>query len=491
MFHPKVILRIVGILLFIEAAFLLGSIGVSLYYNEATVRPLLYSFGIIAAVALLLVTLCKGGERNVSRKDGYVVVTLCWVVFSLFGTLPYMLTNSIPNFTDAFFETMSGFTTTGATILQDIESLPRSILFWRMMTHWVGGLGIVFFTVAVFPMFGLNDINLFSAESVGPMRSKLHPRISVTARWILTIYIALTVACSVSLRIAGMGWFDAICHSMSTIATGGFSTKQASIAAFNSPAIEYVITFFMFVSGVNLSLLYLAIFKVRPMALLRDTEFKTYFMIVAAFSLAIGVGLFFTTDLGVEDSLRASLFQVVSLQTTTGYATVNYVEWMPLLWLLLCALMFIGACSGSTSGAMKCARISILFKVMWNEFKRIVHPNAVIPVRMTGRIIPSGVQSAILAYTVIYIFMLVAGLFVNMAFGAAGTDGNMDFIDAFSLSVTSVGNVGPALGNYGPMDSFATLPAVVKWFSAFQMLVGRLEFFAVLLLLTPVFWRRR
>ena len=491
MFHPKVILRIVGILLFIEAAFLLGSIGVSLYYNEATVRPLLYSFGIIAAVALLLVTLCKGGERQISRKDGYVVVTLCWVVFSLFGTLPYMLTNSIPNFTDAFFETMSGFTTTGATILQDIESLPRSILFWRMMTHWVGGLGIVFFTVAVFPMFGLNDINLFSAESVGPIRSKLHPRISVTARWILTIYIALTVVCSVSLRIAGMDWFDAICHSMSTIATGGFSTKQASIAAFNSPAIEYVITFFMFVSGVNLSLLYLAIFKVRPMALLRDTEFKTYLAIVLSFSLLIGVGLFLTSTSGAEESIRASLFQVVSLQTTTGFATVNYVEWVPLLWLLLCALMFIGACSGSTSGAMKCARISILFKVMWNEFKRIVHPNAVIPVRMTGRIIPSGVQSAILAYTVIYIFMLVAGLFVNMAFGAAGTDGNMDFIDAFSLSVTSVGNVGPALGNYGPMDSFATLPAVVKWFSAFQMLVGRLEFFAVLLLLTPVFWRRR
>ena len=484
MFHPKVILRIVGILLFIEAAFLLGSIGVSLYYNETTVRPLLYSFGIIAAVALMLVTLCKGGERQISRKDGYVVVTLCWVVFSLFGTLPYMLTGSIPGFTDAFFETMSGFTTTGATILQNIESLPRSILFWRMMTHWVGGLGIVFFTVAVFPMFGLNDINLFSAESVGPIRSKLHPRISVTARWILTIYIALTVACSVSLRIAGMDWFDAICHSMSTIATGGFSTKQASIAAFNSPAIEYVITFFMFVSGVNLSLLYLAIFKVRPMALLRDTEFKTYFAIAFSFSLVIATVLFLTSASGAEESIRASLFQVVSLQTTTGFATVNYVDWIPSLWLLLCALMFIGACSGSTSGAMKCARISILFKVVWNEFKRIVHPNAVIPVRMTGRIIPSGVQSAILAYTVIYIFMLVAGLFVNMALG-------VDFLDSFSLSVSSVGNVGPALGDYGPMDSFATLPAVVKWFSAFQMLVGRLEFFAVLLLLTPVFWRRR
>ena len=484
MFHPKLIFRIVGILLFIEAVFLSGSIGVSLYYGEETIKPLLYSLGIMTLAGTVLVTLCKGGERNISRKDGYIVVTLCWVVFSLFGTLPYMLTDSIPCFTDAFYETMSGFTTTGATILEDIEALPRSILFWRMMTHWVGGLGIVFLTVAVFPMFGLNDINLFSAESVGPIRSKLHPRISVTARWILTIYIALTIVCTLSLHFAGMGWFDAVCHSMSTIATGGFSTKQASIAAFNSPAIEYVLTFFMFVSGVNLSLLYLAIFKVRPMTLLRDTEFKTYFMIAAAFSLVIGVGLYFTSDLGVEGSLRASLFQVVSLQTTTGFATVNYAVWMPLLWLLLCALMFIGACSGSTSGAMKCARISILYKVMWNEFKRIVHPNAVIPVRMTGRIIPSAIQSAILAYTVIYIFMLVAGLFVNMAFG-------VDFLDAFSLSVASVGNVGPALGNYGPMDSFATLPTVVKWFSAFQMLVGRLEFFAVLLLLTPVFWKNR
>ena len=484
MFHPKIILRIVGILLFIEAAFLLGSVGVSLFYAEDTVRPLLYSAGIIASIALLLVTFCKGGERAISRKDGYVVVTLCWIVFSLFGTLPYILTDSIPSFTDAFFETMSGFTTTGATILQDIEALPRSILFWRMMTHWVGGLGIVFFTVAVFPIFGLNDMNLFSAESVGPIRAKLHPRISVTARWILTIYMALTVICTVSLRIAGMGWFDAVCHAMSTIATGGFSTKQASIAAFNSPVIENVITFFMFVSGVNLSLLYLAIFKARPMTLFRDTEFKTYFTIAAVFTAVIGLGLFFTSDMGVAEALRVSLFQVVAVQTTTGFATANYAVWMPLLWLLLCALMFIGACSGSTSGAMKCARISILFKVMWNEFKRIVHPNAVIPVRMTGRIIPTAVQSAILAYTVIYIFMLVLGLFVNMAFG-------VDFLDAFSLSVASVGNVGPALGNYGPMDSFATLPAAVKWFSAFQMLVGRLEFFAVLLLLTPVFWRRR
>jgi trk system potassium uptake protein TrkH len=271
---------------------------------------------------------------------------------------------------------------------------------------------------------------------------------------------------------------------MSTIATGGFSTRNASIAAFNSPAIEYVTTLFMFLGGINLSLLYLLIFKFRYKDLVRDTEFRTYTAIVLCFAAVISVGLCLTAGTGVEESIRTALFQVVAIQTTTGYATANYVLWMPLLWLMLCALMFFGACSGSTSGAMKCMRISILFKVMMNEFKRIVHPNAVIPVRMAGKIIPTGVQSAILAYTVIYIFVLIVGLFVNMGFG-------LDFLDAFGLSVTSVGNVGPALGHYGPFDSFAALPDALKWFSSFQMLVGRLEFFAVLLLFTPMFWKRR
>lgn len=484
MFHPKIIFRIIGMLLFIEAIFLAGSVAVAWYYKEPFINELLVPIAAMIGVGSLLTMMCRGTERNISRKDGYVVVTLCWVVFSLFGSLPYMLSGYISNFTDAFYETMSGFSTTGATILSNIEELPKSLLFWRMMTHWVGGLGIVFFTVAVFPIFGLSDINLFAAESVGPMRTKLHPRISVTARWILTIYVGLTIMGAVAMYFAGMGKFDALCHSMSTIATGGFSTKQDSIAAFNSPAVDYVTTLFMFLGGINLSLLYLFIFKGRPKELLRDTEFRTYSAIVVVFTAIIAVGLYFSTPMGVEPSFRASLFQVVSLQTTTGFATSNYVAWFPLLWLMLCALMFFGACSGSTSGAMKCVRISILFKVMINEFKRIVHPNAVIPVRMTGKIIPTTVQSAILAYTVIYIFVLIIGLVVNMGFG-------LDFLNAFGLSVSSVGNVGPGLGNYGPMDTFALLPAPVKWFSAFQMLVGRLEFFAVLLLFTPVFWKRR
>lgn len=483
MFHPKAIFRIVGILLFIEALFLSSSVPVAIYYGEP-VEALLYSVAAMLGTGSLLACIYRKVGRDVSRKDGYIVVTVIWIIFSLFGSLPYMLSGYIPDFTDAFYETMSGFTTTGSSILNNIESLPKSLLFWRALTHWIGGLGIVFFTVAVFPIFGLGDMHLFAAESVGPMRAKLHPRISVTARWILTIYVGLTVIATVAFYLAGMGWFDSLCHSMSTVATGGFSTKQASIAAFGSPLIEYVTVLFMFLGGVSLSLQYLLIFKGRPKELFRDTEFRTYFTIVAVFTIVVAVGLYFTKPFDAETSFRISLFQVVSIITTTGFATDDYTLWVPLLWLSMCGLMFVGACSGSTSGAMKCVRIATLFKVMWNEFKRIVHPNAVIPVRIAGKIVPANIQSAILAYTVIYMFVVIVGLFVNMGFG-------LDFLDAFGLSVSSVGNIGPGLGHYGPMDSFALLPDGVKWFCSFQMLVGRLEFFAVLLLLTPVFWKRR
>lgn len=483
MFHPKAIFRIIGLLLFIEALFLLSCIPVALYYGEP-LESILWSVASMAGVGTLFSFFCRKAGRDVSRKDGYIVVTVIWIVFSLFGSLPYMLSGYIPDFTDAFYETMSGFTTTGSSILSNIESLPKSLLFWRMMTHWIGGLGIVFFTVAVFPIFGLGDMHLFAAESVGPMRAKLHPRISVTARWILTVYIGLTVIATVAFYFSGMGWFDSLCHSMSTVATGGFSTKQMSLAAFGSPLIEYVTVLFMFLGGVSLSLQYLLIFKGRPRELFRDTEFRTYLSIVAVSTVLVAVGLYVTTALDAEASFRTSLFQVVSIITTTGFATDDYTLWQPLLWLMICGLMFVGACSGSTSGAMKCVRIATLYKVMCNEFKRIVHPNAVLPVRIAGKIVPANVQSAILAYTVIYMFMVIVGVVVNVA-------GGLDFLNAFGLSAASVGNIGPALGNYGPMDSLGLLPPAIKWFCTFQMLVGRLEFFAVLLLLTPEFWKRR
>lgn len=483
MFHPKAIFRIIGLLLIFEALSLLSCVFVAMYYNESVINDLLLSVAVMAGSGALIAYLCHKAGRDVSRKDGYIVVTVIWVIFSLFGSLPFMLSGYIPDFTDAFYETMSGFTTTGSSILSDIESLPKSLLFWRALTHWIGGLGIVFFTVAVFPIFGLGDMHLFAAESVGPMRAKLHPRITVTARWILTVYVGLTIIAVFAFYFAGMGWFDSVCHSMSTVATGGFSTKQDSIAGFHSPLIEYVTVLFMFFGGVSLSLQYLLIFKGRIKELFRDSEFRAYLAFVVVFTVIITAGLIYTGPLEGENAFRTALFQVVSIQTTTGFATADYTLWAPLLWLMLCGLMLVGACSGSTSGAMKCVRVVTLFKVMWNEFKRIVHPNAVIPVRMARKIIPTSVQSAILAYTVIYFFMIIVGLVVNMAFG-------IDFLNSFGLSLSSVGNIGPALGNYGPMDSLALLPAGVKWFCTFQMLVGRLEFFAVLLLLTPMFWKR-
>ncbi len=484
MFHPKVILRILGLLLLLEALFLTGCIGVSLYYGEQMLLSYLYTLVAMVGSGLILFYLGKSEERKISRKDGYIVVTLCWIVFSLYGALPYYLSGYLDSVTDAFFETMAGFTTTGASVIGNLDELPRSLVFWRIMTQWIGGLGIVFFTVAVLPIFGLGDLHLFAAETVGIARTKLHPRISVTARWILIVYICLTVIEAICLRFAGMGLFDAVCHAMSTMSTGGISTKSGGIADFNSPLIEYIIIIFMLMGGTSFSLLYLAIFKGHFGELFRDPEFKTYISLVALFTLMIGIGLFLTEPMTYEEIFRTSLFQVVSAITTTGFSTVNYSRWVPVLWLIFSAAMFMGACSGSTTGAMKSIRVAILGRVMVNEFKRIVHPNAVIPVRMGRKIISEQVQSAILAFTVLYFGMVVLGIFVNMFFG-------LDLVDAYGLSLSSVSNVGPGLGNYSTANAMSTLPDVLKWFYCFQMLVGRLEFFAVLLLFTPIFWKRQ
>ncbi len=484
MLHPKIIIRIIGMLLLIESFFLTTCIGVAVYYGEDTVKPFLFTLAALVGSGLLFSYLGKGKERNISRKDSYVVVTLCWVVFSIYGAIPYYLSGHIETVTDAFFETMAGFTTTGASVISNIDELPHSLIFWRIMTQWVGGLGIVFFTIAVIPIFGLGDINLFAAETVGIARAKLHPRISVTARWILTIYICFTLLEAVCLKFAGMGYFDAICHAMSTMSTGGISTKSGGIAAFNSPLIEYIIIIFMIIGGTSFSLLYLSFFKGRFRDMFRDAEFKSYILLLLIFTIIIAIGLFFTEPMNVEESLRTSLFQVASVISTTGFSTTNYSQWTPVLWLTLSAAMFVGACSGSTTGAMKSIRVAILGRVMANEFKRIIHPNAVIPVRMGGKIISEQVQSAVLAFTVLYFGMVIVGIFVNMCFG-------LDLVDAYGLSLSSVSNVGPGLGNYSSANAMETLPNVLKWFYCFQMLVGRLEFFAVLLLFTPVFWKKQ
>jgi len=454
------------------------------YYNEDDRWPFIIAAGVALLIGLTLNCIGRDADKRFSRRDGYLIVSLSWIVFSLVGMLPYVLSGYIPSVSDAFFETMSGFTTTGASILNDIEALPHGLLFWRSMTQWIGGLGIIFFTIAVLPVFGVGGVQLFAAEATGPRHDKVHPRISVTAKWIWSIYLGLTVVCAFLFSLGGMSVFDSICHSMATTATGGFSTRNASIAAFDSAYIEYVTILFMFLSGINFTLLFLAFFKGRVGKLFSDTEFHWYASIVGVFTLVIALGLVIVRGGQIEESFREALFQVVSVQTTTGFVSADYMLWPPVLWFLLSVVMYFGACAGSTSGAIKCVRIAMLLKVVRNEFLRIVHPNAVIPLRISGHVIHSKAKITLLAFFVLYVLVIFIGWVVMMALG-------LDFMDAYGVVVSSVSNVGPGLGNYSGIHSWAHLPDAAKWVSAFLMLIGRLELFSVLLLLTPGFWQKR
>lgn len=484
MIHVKTISRIIGTLLLLLA-------GIFLLFGIAS--PFLKGNDLFSFLASSLTTLLaglwlciigKGSKAEFSRRDSYITITACWIAFALFGSLPYWLGGHIPSFTDAFFESMSGFTTTGASILDNIDSQPHTLLLWRSLTQWLGGLGIVFFTVAILPMFGIDKVQLFAAESTGVSRRKVHSRVAVGSRWIFAIYILLTIACTVSLMACGMGSFDAVNHALTTIATSGFSTRQAGIAAFNSPQIEYVLTLFMFLSGINYTLLYLLIFKGKLRELYRNTEFRVYLFTILGFTLTIAIGLMAAEGLGVERALRISLFQVVSLQTTTGFATADYTQWPPYLWMLLSFVMFIGACGGSSTGAMKCGRVAILAKSIRGEFNRILHPNAVIPVRMDGNVISGDTRATVLTFTCLYFLLIFIGWFAFMVMG-------LDFVEAYSISVSSVGNIGPALGTLGPAFSWSALPSAAKWLSTLLMLIGRLELFTILLMFTTSFWKKR
>ena len=484
MINKKIICIILGTLLYIEALLMALCSGFGFYFEENDKEAFVISSGIAILVGAILSFFGRGAERKFSRRDGYIIVSVSWIVFSLIGMLPYLLSGHITSITDAFFETMSGFTTTGASILTDIEALPHGLLFWRSMTQWIGGLGIIFFTIAVLPVFGVGGVQLFAAEATGPRHDKVHPRIEVTAKWIWSIYLGLTLVCAFCFSLGGMNGFDSICHAMCTAATGGFSTRNASIGAFGSTYIEYVTILVMFLSGINFTLLFYTFFKGRVKKLLTDTEFRWYIGIVISFTLIITIGLTFSRGGNVEASFREALFQVVSVQTTTGFISVDYMLWPPLLWFLLSIVMYFGACAGSTSGAIKCVRIAMLLKVARNEFMRIVHPNAVIPLRISGHVIHSKTKITLLAFFVLYALVVFVGWTLLMAFG-------LDFMEAYGVVVSSVSNIGPALGDCAALNSWSPLPDAAKWLSAFLMLIGRLELFSVLLLLTPGFWQKR
>jgi trk system potassium uptake protein TrkH len=458
-----------------------------MFYGENDLFGFIISSLVAACCGMTLMIIGKNtrnSESVMTRRDGYIVVAISWALFSLFGSLPYYVSGYIPSYTDAYFETMSGFTTTGATIIDDIEAMPHGLLFWRSLTQWIGGLGIVFFTVAVLPIFGMGEVQLFAAEAIGPTHGKLHPRISVSGRWIITVYVMITVLCAVSLRFCGMGIFDSINHALCTAATGGFSTKNASIGYFNSHSIEYVITFFMFLSGINYGLLFFAAFRGKFHKLIENTEFRWYFTIWLVFTIIVTVSLYISTPYNGSASIRNALFHVTAIITTTGFTTTDYTQWPPFIWMLLGLGMYFGACSGSTSGGMKSARIAILVKSMRNEFNHILHPNAVLPVRVSGKVIPPATKQSVLTFSIFFLALVFLGWFFYLAIG-------IDIAEAYGISLSCLSNVGLTIGYHGCNIPWSDLPALGKWFSTFLMLMGRLEVFSVLLILTPSFWKHR
>lgn len=486
MINLKIISKITGILLLIESGILLLCSLLPLCYGERDFFAFLASALIAACMGLGLYILGTqdGASRNISKRDGYIVVVLCWVAFSIAGAFPFYLSNSLDNYPDAFFETLSGFTTTGASLIRDLESMPHGILFWRSLTQWIGGLGIVFFTVAVLPVFGIGEVQLFAAEATGPIRGKLHPRISTSGRWILTMYVVLTIACTICLWICGMTPFDSINHGLCTIATGGDSTKNDSIAYFNSPAIEWVITLFMFLSGVNFGLLFAVFFKGKIRKLANDTEFIWYTLTTLGVIIIVIAGLTLTGHEDFLTAVRHATFQVIATITTTGYIATDFNQWHPALWLVLGVCMYMGACAGSTTGAMKSVRTLVLFRALKNEFNHILHPNAVLPIRMNGKVLPPSTRISVLAFTVFYFgIILFSWIFFTMM--------GIDAIESYSLSISFIGNHGVVFGNAGSMIEIADLPSMAKWYGLLLMLVGRLEIFSVLIIFMPSFWKRR
>ncbi len=477
----KVIFNILGKLLIGEGVFLLLSLLIALFYGETDTLAFLYAALITLGVGAVSFFSTFGvNQKDLGKREGYIIVGLVWVVFSFFGCLPYIFSGSIPSITDAFFETMSGFTTTGSSILNNIEELPHATLLWRSLTQWMGGMGIIVMFLAILPTFGIGGRELFVAEVPGPTPDKLTPRIKETARHLWGLYILFTLIETILLYLGGMTFFDAINHSFTTMATGGYSTKQASVGYFTSPYIQYVIIVFMFIAGTNFTLSYAAITG-RVGKMFKDEEFKVYAFIVVLFTAMITVGLVFSGT-ATEQAFRDSLFTVVSIITTTGYATADYLLWGPFLGMLVFMLFFVGGSAGSTGGGIKVVRILLLFKNSFYELKRLVHPNAVIPTRYNNHVVEQRTMTNIMAFFIFYaiIFMLSAVLM------SLWSD---DIFAAFSSVGTTLGNIGPGFGEVGPMENFSKLPDLAKWFLSFLMVLGRLELFTILVLFSPAFWK--
>ena len=476
------VINIIGLLVIIEGFFLSVCIPVAAYYGDGDLSAFLKTAISMFAGGFLLWSVTRQADNQIGKREGFIIVSLVWVVFSFFGALPFWISGSIPSFTDAFFETISGFTTTGASILTDIEAMPRALLLWRSMTQWMGGMGIIVLSLAILPILGVGGMQLFVAEVPGPTKEKLHPRVKQTAQRLWGIYVLFTVIQMVLLFLGGMSIFDSVCHSFTTMATGGYSTRQASIAHFDSAYIHYVITFFMFIAGTSFILSYFAM-RLRFDKILKNEEFRFYFGSVAILTLILAAGLYISEGGPAEGSFRLSLFQVVSIITTTGFVTADYLQWAPMLSVLIFVMMFFGGSAGSTGGGVKIIRVLLIVKNSYLEIKRLIYPSAVLPVRLDNRPISQNIVGNVLAFVFIYVLLMVISVAVISAMG-------YDMDTSFGAAAATLGNIGPGFGMVGPADNYAHFPGFGKWFLSLLMLMGRLELFTVLVLFAPSFWRR-
>ena len=492
----KIIYRFLGLTAILNGFIMLLAVPFSIYYQEDAKWGIINAGIITISIGILLYLFNKPKTSNIQKKEGYLIVTLGWLTLSITGMLPYLFTGAIPNITNAFFETLSGYSTTGATILTDIESMPKGILFWRSATHWIGGMGIIVLTVAILPLLGIGGMQLFMAEAPGPSTDKLHPRISDTAKRLWLIYVVLTLSEFLLLKVAGMTWFDAINHSMATMSTGGFSTKNASLAYWNGmPLVQYIVIVFMLIAGTNFVLTYFAL-KGKIRKVFQSEEFKYYFFGIILLTGVVAALILFYQDPNLqttiahpmvygktESAIRHALFQVTSIITTTGFVTADYTMWSYFATALFFSFFFLGGSAGSTSGGIKIVRHITMLKSSFLEFKKALHPHAIIPVRYDGKIISQSILFNILSFFIIYMFIFMISAVILTFFG-------LDFISALGASASSLGNIGPAIGSLSPVDNYVNLSNGAKWFCSFLMLIGRLELFTVLILFSPFFWRK-
>ncbi len=484
MINVGIVSNVMGVLLLIVGGMMLFALPFSFVYQSGDGLAILASAGITMGAGGLSLLFRFNNKEHIGKREGYLVVAIGWLSMSLFGLLPYLLSGVLPNFGDAFFESVSGLTTTGASVINDIEAVPKGILFWRSLTQWIGGMGIVVLTVALFPLLGIGGVELFVAEAPGPKSDKIHPRIKETAKRLWFIYLALTVLVTVLLYLAGMSFYDAINHGLTTMATGGFSTKNDSMAYF-SPTIQYITLIFMFVAGINYTVIYYGL-KGKFRHVWSSDEFRSYVYLVLFLTASITLVVHQVTNYSLEESFRDAAFQIVSLITTTGFVSADYTAWTPGLTVVFFLLLFIGACAGSTSGGIKIIRHIVIFKNSLLEFKRLLHPKAIIRTKVDKQIVAPRILTHVMVFGLIYMMLFIIGTIIM---AIILHDFDAPILTAIGSVATSLGNVGPGIGEVGPVNNFAAIPLSGKYFLSFLMLLGRLELFTILVLFMPYFWR--